>query len=186
MASDKYSLHDVLENTIPTHIAIILDNSGSMYGEAFDSAKVACKRFIEKNVALNRSLAIFTTSGNNRPIAGPTNDPAILLQALNESVAIGDSDIYRPLHAARRALKDRGAIFVIFSDGHIKTTTETEKECSRIRKQGGRIFGISIGPNPNQAYIKSLCAATEDYSDAYEEISIKHALNNILTQVDVT
>ena len=150
-----------------------------------DSAKVACKRFIEKHVALNRSLAIFSTSKSSRPIVGPTNDPAILIQALNECVAIGDSDIHRPLQAARRALKDRGAIFIIFSDGHIKTSVETEKECARIRKQGGRVFGVSVGPNPNQNYIKSLCVADEDYHDAYNEISIMHALNNILTRVEL-
>ena len=173
-----------MKDNIPAHVAIILDCSGSMYGEALDAAKIATKRFIEENINPNCSFAIFSAPGAYKAIAGPTNDPAELTKALNEVVAVGKSKIQRPLQAARRALKDRGSIFVIISDGHISEIEEAQKECARIRKNGGRIFGISVGPNPDKECIKSLCVAPEDYADAYDKLSIRHALNNILTRVE--
>ena len=184
LSSEKYSLQDVINGNIPTHIALILDCSGSMYGEALDAAKVAIKRFIESNISPNRSIAIFCSPGSSKPIAGPTNDPGLLLHALNDVVAIGNSDLHKSLYIARRALKERGAIFLLLSDGHIDDRAAVEKECTRIRKQGGRIFSISVGPNTDKAFLKSLCAAKEDYAEAYDQLSISHALNNILTQVD--
>jgi molecular chaperone DnaK len=184
ISSEKYSLHDVMKDNIPAHVAIILDCSGSMYGEALDAAKIATKRFIEENINPNCSFAIFSAPGAYKAIAGPTNDPAELNKALNEVVAVGKSKIQRPLQAARRALKDRGSIFVIISDGHISEIEDAQKECARIRKNGGRIFGISVGPNPDKECVKSLCVAPEDYADAYDKLSIRHALNNILTRVE--
>ena len=184
ISNEKYSLSDVLSENIPAHVAIILDCSGSMYGEALDAAKIATKRFIEKNINPNSSFAIFRAPGAYKAIAGPTNDPVELHKALNEVVAIGSSKMQRPLQAARRALKDRGSIFVIISDGHITEIEEAHAECERIRKNGGRIFAISVGPNPDKECIKKLCVAPEDYAEAYDTLSISHALNNILTRIE--
>ncbi|MAA78530.1 MAG: molecular chaperone DnaK [Deltaproteobacteria bacterium] len=183
ISSEKYSLHDVINDNIPAHVAIIIDCSGSMYGEALESAKVATRRFIEKNMNPNCSFAIFKTQ-STKAIAGPTYDPAKLSKALNEVVAIGKSTLHRPLQAARRALKNRGSIFVIISDGYLSRAEDAQKECAKIRKTGGRIFAISVGPNPDKESIKSLCVTDEDYAEAYDTLSIKHALNNILTRIE--
>ena len=165
-------------------VAILIDCSGSMYGEAMDSSRIASKRFIEQNISPNCSFAIFTAPGSYKPVAGPTNDPAQLNEAINNLIAVGNSSIQKQLQFARQALKSQGGIDVVVSDGHISEIEEAQKECDRIRKYGGRIFAISVGPSPDKDLLKTLCAAEEDYADAYDGLSIRHALNNILTRVN--
>ncbi|MEC7985429.1 MAG: VWA domain-containing protein, partial [Myxococcota bacterium] len=184
LSGDKYSLQDVLNGNIPAHIAVIMDCSGSMYGEALDAAKVSTNRFIEENIRSNRSIAIFTSPGGTKPVAGPHNDPRILSKALNELVAIGSTDIAKSILIARRNLKEKGTIFIILSDGIVDDPSAVERACNKVRKQGGRIFCIGVGPNVNRAFLQKICASKEDYADAYDPLSISHALNNIITQVD--
>ena len=73
---------------------------------------------------------------------------------------------------------------MVISDGYLSKIEETKKECAKIRKTGGRIFAISVGPNPDKESIKTLCVTEEDYAEAYDTLSIKHALNNILTRIE--
>ena len=183
ISADRYTLKDVLNDQIPAHIAVIVDSSGSMYGEPMDAARIAVKRFVESSLKPYRTMALFSYPGSGRPNAGPGNDPNQFITAVDGLIPIGESSLHKSLFVARKGLKDRGGIYVIVSDGKVDDTEAVLKECERIRKQGGRIFTIGVGPAVDKTFLKELCAAEKDYFDAFQSLDISHALINIVTEI---
>jgi len=183
LAADRYPINDVIQNKIPAHIAVIVDSSGSMYGEPMEAARIAIRRFTEQVLKPYRTMAIFASPGSPKPIAGPGNSPNQFYSALSGLLAIGDTAIQKAIFAARKTLKDRGGIYVLVSDGKFDDPDAVQKECERVRRQGGRIFVIGVGPAAEKDVLRQLCATERDYFDAYQTIDISHALINIVTDI---
>lgn len=182
LSADRYTLKDLKKNKIPAHIAVIVDCSGSMYGEPMEAARIAIRRFTDQLLKPNRTMAIFAHPGAAKPVV-VTSNPNDVYPILGNLIPIGDSAIQRALMLARKALKDRGGIYIIVSDGKVENEEPIRKECERIRKFGGRVFTIGVGPAVEKDFLLQLCATPKDYFDAYEAVDISHALVNIVTDI---
>ena len=148
-----------------------------------EAARIAVKRFVESALKPYRTMALFSFPGSAKPNAGPGNDPNQFYTAVDGLMPIGESSLHKSLFVARKGLKDRGGIYVIVSDGKVDDAESVLKECDRIRKQGGRVFTIGVGPAVEKEFLKEICAAEKDYFDAFQALDISHALVNIVTEI---
>jgi molecular chaperone DnaK len=182
LSADRYNLHDLQKGKIPAHMAVIVDCSGSMFGEPMEAARIAIRRFTEQLLKPYRTMAIFTHPGSAKPMVASSN-PNDIYPVLGNLIPIGDSGLQRALLIARKSLKDRGGLYIVISDGKLENQEGILKECDRIRRQGGRIFCIGVGPAVEKDFLTQLCATEKDYFDAYEAVDISHALVNIVTDI---
>ena len=184
LSPTKVTLEDLARDRVPMHIALLMDCSGSMYGSSIREAKKAALSFIARSSGGNRHFSVVAFPGGLKsPI---TQDGARLATALQGLTPIGSTPMALGLAQARAALKgDGGAqkIYVVLTDGHPDDPDATLAECNRIRRTGGRIIAIGVGPKVEQSYLSSLCSSAKDYHHCNDSVELEGTFINLATEL---
>ena len=97
LASGSATLEDLASDRVPIHIALLMDCSGSMYGQSIDDARVAAEAFGQHSLAPGRQVAVVGFPGGI--LAPLTSDPERLRTALGTMTAIGSTPMAGGLQA---------------------------------------------------------------------------------------
>jgi molecular chaperone DnaK (HSP70)/uncharacterized protein YegL len=184
LSPTKVTLEDLARDRVPMHIALLIDCSGSMYGSSIAEAKKAAKAFVSRTLTGNRHFSVVAFPGGLKsPI---TQDPSRLDSAIDSLTPIGSTPMALGLAQARAALKgDGGAqkIYVMLTDGHPDDPDATLAECNRIRRTGGRVITIGVGPKVEQGYLKGLCSGSTDYHHCNDSVELEGTFINLATEL---
>jgi Mg-chelatase subunit ChlD len=185
LSPTKVTLEDLARDRVPMHIALLVDCSGSMYGPSISDAKRAAKAFVAKALeSTNRHFSVVAFPGGIKsPI---TQDMGRIGTAIDRLTPIGSTPMALGLAQARAALKgDAGAqkVFVVLTDGHPDDPDATVAECHRIRRTGGRVIAIGVGPKVEQAYLRALCSGSDDYHHCSESVELEGTFINLATEL---
>ncbi|TVQ89611.1 MAG: VWA domain-containing protein [Deltaproteobacteria bacterium] len=185
MASGQISLHDLALNRAPMQVALLMDCSGSMYGQNMDNAKAAAKAFAERTLAVpNRQIAVIAFPGGVRSTA--TSDLDRITRALDSLSPIGSTPLSDGLHDARDLLRPRAGVqrvFVVMTDGHPDDPEETGVEVHRLKASGARLIAIGVGDQVDQDYLRSLASQPDDYHFCSESLELQGTFINLATEL---
>ncbi|MBE6753047.1 MAG: VWA domain-containing protein [Ruminococcaceae bacterium] len=101
-------------------IVLVLDVSGSMYGEPLEQTKEAAKRFVYQSVGNNSCAALVTYETYATMVCDLTNDPDRLAEKIDKIESGNLTNTMGALTEAKRILSTSGAskkIIVLMSDG---------------------------------------------------------------------
>lgn len=178
VAKDKYGLEEVLNNRIPANIAMIVDSSGSMYGEGLSQAKHFVKQFASNNLRENRNMAVYTYPEGL--LSKPSNNVAGVSKQIKKLIPIGFSNVQIELRRAKEHLKGRAGVIVLISDGHIANLEDVRRICTAIHKAGCLLFVIGVGTDRNEEVLQSLCAHPDYYRTVERSLDISKFLIKLL------
>ena len=184
VAASTVSLEDVARNRVPVHIALLIDSSGSMYGQHMDTARETALEFTRNTLKPNRSIALYAFPGGQRTRS--TRKLEDIQTAMERLIPIGGSPLHLGLAAARRSLKGKAGmqrIFVILTDGNPDDPEAAMAECIRIRRSGGRIITIGVGSQVNQEFLQRMCMRPSDFHRHTERIELDGTFINLATEV---
>jgi len=186
LSKSGVSLEDLARDNVPLHIALLLDCSGSMYGQSINEARRAARSFIDRTLDGKHprkvSLVAFP-GGLKTPVTG---DQSVVIDAISNLSPIGSTPMALGLAQARAALKQStGAqkVYVILTDGHPDDPEGALEECHRIRRTGGRIIAVGVGRQVDQGYLRGLCSAANDYHHCDQSIELEGTFINLATEL---
>ena len=181
------TLEDLARNRIPMQMALIMDCSGSMYGQSIDDAKKAARSFVERSLQPGRQLAIVAFPGG--VLAPPTSDIRRLTGAIDQLTPIGSTPMAEGLRNGRDLLRPRAGVqrvFVVMTDGHPDDPDAVSAEIHRIRSTGGRVVSIGVGPQVQQEFLKGLASSPNDYHFCSESVELEGTFINLATELGAT
>ncbi len=184
LSAGLLTLEDLAHNRIPMHITLLIDCSGSMYGQKIEAARNAALSFIERTLRPGRQIAVIAFPGG--VLTPPTADPDRLREALEHLTPIGSTPLSGALHAARRLVRPKAGIqrvFVVLTDGHPDNPHDTITEAHRIRNSGGRIVSIGVGREVRQSFLRSLASSPSDFHFCDESIALEDTFINLATEL---
>lgn len=184
LAQGGVTLEDLARNKVPMQIALLIDCSGSMYGNNIRDARQAARAFIERTLDSTRQIGVIAFPGGVR--TPMTQDRGALEEAISGLTPIGSTPMARGLAQARELLKAAtGAqrVVVILTDGHPDDPDATLAESQRIRKTGGRIVTIGVGRQVQQEFLASLCSRPSDYHHCNESVELEGTFINLATEL---
>ena len=185
LASGQVSLEDLAHNRAPMHVALIMDCSGSMYGQNIADAKAAAASFAERTLNNpNRSVAVIAFPGGVKTPA--TSDLGRVRGALEGLTPIGSTPLSDGLHDARDLLRPHAGVqrvFVVMTDGHPDDPDQTVAEIHRMKASGARVITIGVGEQVDQAFLASLASQPSDYHFCNESIELKGTFINLATEL---
>ena len=184
LAAGHVTLEDLSKNRIPMQIVLIMDCSGSMYGQSVDDAKVAAHAFVKRSLQPGRQIALVAFPGG--VMAPPTSDPRRLSQAIDALTPIGSTPMAAGLKNARDLLRPRAGVqrvFVIMTDGHPDNPEDVSAEVHRIRSSGGRIVTVGVGPQVQQTYLQSLASSKSDVHFCSDSVELQGTFINLATEL---
>ncbi len=187
LAAGHITLEDLARNRIPMQMALIMDCSGSMYGQSIDDAKTAARSFVERSLQPGRQLAIVAFPGG--VLAPPTSDIRRLTGAIDQLTPIGSTPMADGLRHGRDLLRPRAGVqrvFVVMTDGHPDGPDAVSAEIHRIRSTGGRVVAIGVGPQVRQEFLKGLASSPNDYHFCSESVELEGTFINLATELGAT
>lgn len=184
LAQGGVSLEDLARNKVPMQIALLVDCSGSMYGNNIRDARAAAMAFIDRTLDSTRQLAVIAFPGGVRtPL---TQDREVLKAAITGLSPIGSTPMAKGLAQAREALKGASGaqrIVVMLTDGHPDDPDATIAESQRIRRTGGRIVTIGVGRQVEQEFLTNLCSRVSDYHHCNQSVELEGTFINLATEL---
>ena len=183
MSTGDVSLADIAAGNAPLQVALVLDCSGSMFGEAFDQMMERARQVAKQTLSSeNRQLSIITVPGGVK--AKPTTDMAHITKVLDSLVPIGSSSIGHGLARARSLLRPRGGqqrVFVLITDGVCDDLDLVGPETQRLRATGARVLTVGAGDFVRTAFLKGLASTPEDHYSVERPVEIEGAIVNLVT-----
>lgn len=173
-------------------VALVVDESGSMYGDAIDQAKDAMRNYVNEMGPYDKT-AIVGFNGNYKGTIHQalTSNKQDLLNAINTVRASGGTDINNgALVGVQQLLGETNATAVIiFSDGDGSGNVPTDSVTALANSQGTPIYSIGIGGNyrdPLQylaegtggsyTYAPSASKLTEIYTSIKSEVQAQYTI----------
>jgi Ca-activated chloride channel family protein len=152
-------------------IWLVIDTSGSMFGDKLDQAKQAAIAFIEQTEANNR-VGLMTFSSDTRilvPLENVETNKQRLIQAINGLQADGDTALYDAVIESISAMQgnatDRIQAVVLLSDGQDTASSATKQESigiiedERLKENPVVIIPIAYGSDADAATLQSMARA---------------------------
>jgi molecular chaperone DnaK len=184
VADEETTLEDLVQNRVPTDVGLVLDCSGSMYGEPFFQLQDAAKRFCRAALGRER-LAIGIVTFPGGVLVEPTQELNTLTAAIDRIVPIGSSSISQGIYDARNLIKPRTGlqrIFVVFSDCCADEEETTEGEAQRLHMSGARIITVQSGAHADREMAERIASRPVDCHFHSDNITLNDTFVNLLTQ----
>ena len=187
LAAGHITLEDLARNRIPMQLALVMDCSGSMYGQSIDDAKKAAESFVCRSLQPSRQIAVVAFPGG--VMSTPTGDLGRLTDAIHNLTPIGSTPMAQGLRDARDLLRPRAGVqrvFVVMTDGHPDDPDAVTAEIHRIRSTGGRVVAIGVGPQVQQEFLRGLASSPNDYHFCSESVELEGTFINLATELSGT
>lgn len=143
---------------------LLIDNSGSMKGQALEDAKSALKAFIDLTKT-NEQIAIYSFNKDIAMLSDFNSDRTDLAKAIDAIVARGDTRLNDALVMASEVLKKQQIQqrhIVVLTDGKDTTSTADNKEAqAALYESGAFVSAVAlIGSDYDPEFIRGLCDST--------------------------
>ena len=146
---------------MPLDIVVAVDQSASMDGAPFESARAGARRFIESLDNRAHRVALVLFNGAITARVGLTSDRTALLAALAAAQPAGTTAIHLALDgasdelASQRHRANTASAVVLFSDGGNQDTARAVAAANRLKAGGAQLFMIGWR---SQAFNEALLA----------------------------
>jgi len=184
LAKGAMTLEDLVQNRAPIHMALLMDCSGSMYGQSLDDARSAARDFAHQSLQPGRQLAVVAFPGG---IVCPLSaDPMRVSESLETLSPIGSTPLALGLRNAQEVLAPQAGVqrvFIILTDGQPDDPEDALAEVHRIRSNGGRVITVGVGPQVRPEYLRSLASNRADYHFCNESVELKGTFTNLATEL---
>ncbi len=187
LAAGHITLEDLAKNRIPMQMALVMDCSGSMYGQSIADAQAAARAFVERSLQPGRQLAVVAFPGG--VLAPPTSELKKLQEAIDHLTPIGSTPMAEGLRHARDLLRPKAGVqrvFVVMTDGHPDDPDAVTAEVHRVRSTGGRVVTIGVGPQVHQEFLRGLASSPNDYHFCSESVELEGTFINLATELSAT
>jgi molecular chaperone DnaK len=184
LAAGAVTLEDLARNRAPMNIVLIMDCSGSMYGQNIEEARKAALAFVEAALGPNRQIAVVGFPGG--VFCPLTAELARVQAAISELSPIGSTPMAEGLGAARDLMKSKAGVqrvYVVLTDGHPDDPDATTSEVTRIRTGGGRIITIGVGAQVRPEFLRAIASRPEDYHFCNESVELQGTFINLATEL---
>ncbi len=185
LAAGQVSLEDLAHNRAPMQVALIMDCSGSMYGDNIEQARKAAAAFVERTLQIpNRQVAVVAFPGGVK--STPTADAKRLQWALDELQPIGSTPMSEGLRDARDLIRPKAGIqrvFVVMTDGHPDDPEATLTEIHRLRTSGARVITIGVGGQVQRDFLEELASRPSDFHFCNESLELEGTFINLATEL---
>ncbi len=147
----------------PASIVLLVDVSGSMYGNPITQAQSAVKDFIGQMEPDDR-IALMKFSTGVTLLQDFTSDRSLLDAAAGGLTAFGDTALYDAVSAAidtSNTAPEGGRLIVILSDG-VATEGLQNRDASlaAAAQSGTRVIAVGLGPSVDVDYLRALTSQT--------------------------
>ncbi|MEQ1503747.1 MAG: Hsp70 family protein [Myxococcota bacterium] len=184
-ASGGTTLEDLAHNRAPMQVALVMDCSGSMYGNNIDNAKRAAIGFVQRTLqSPNRQVAVVAFPGGVK--STPTADIERLKWAIDALTPIGSTPMSEGLREANGLLRPRAGVqrvFVVMTDGHPDDPDATVKRIHDLRVSGARIITVGVGNQVQRDFLSSLASGPTDFHFCNESLELEGTFINLATEL---
>jgi molecular chaperone DnaK len=188
LAGGQVTLEDLAHNRAPMQVALIMDCSGSMYGQNIENAKKAALGFAQRTLlSPNRQVAVVAFPGGVK--STPTADLDRLKWAIDTLTPIGSTPMSEGLHDAGNLLRPRAGVqrvFVVMTDGHPDDPDATLKRIHDLRASGARIITVGVGRQVQRDFLSSLASGPTDFHFCNEALELEGTFINLATELSST
>ena len=185
ISNQSVSLSDVAHNRVPMQIALIMDCSGSMYGQSISEAKKAAKGFSRATLSTERrEIALVAFPGGVQ--SQPTGDLHRLSTAIDGLTPIGSTPMHSGLNEAKTLLTENPGvqrIFLVLTDGHPDDPNSTMHLAKDIRSKGARIITVGVGQQVDQDFLSSMASSPSDFHFCSGSFELEGTFLNVATQL---
>ena len=181
----RSTLEDLANERAPIQMALLVDCSGSMYGETIRNAREAGRSFIDRSLKPGRQLAIVGFPGG--VLTPLTTDREALYDSLDKLTPIGSTPMADGMRAAQNLLGVKAGIqrvYILLTDGHPDQPDAAIAEAHRIRSAGGRLIAVGLGDQVQPDYLRQLASSDEDYRHCDTSIELQGTFINLATEIE--
>ena len=147
-------------------IALVVDVSGSMYGEPLDKAKDACDLMVSEMIDLNtHKVGIVEFGSYGAVIANLSDDKYYLKKCISNINCNGSTNMADGINITRNAVLNKAMntkLAIIVTDGYPNNQSSTENEVNKI-KLDTRVITIGIGDGVDANFLQNLATQPSDY-----------------------
>ena len=165
----------------PYDIALLLDNSGSMYN-SLDTAKGACRKLISDMIdtAVHR-VAFASFESRARLHSHLTHDRQQLINAVNSVKLGGSTNMTEAFEIAYQEMSRREfkPLVIVVTDGEPDDPYSTTNRADRLKQNGIKIAAIGAG-SVNHNYLSSLASSPQDYYQIKDMSGLAEAFKSIV------
>ena len=138
---------DCPDSSIMNNVALVLDNSGSLSGLAFDSLKAGAHSVVD-SLRDSDATAIYNFSNGGQRVLDFTTDKIVLHNAISSLILGGNTPLYQTIDMALRDLATRvGRKYcIVFTDGEDNASSVSWSDLiPRAQAAGIRVYIIGFG-----------------------------------------
>jgi VWFA-related protein len=147
----------------PASVVLLVDTSGSMYGNPIVQAQAAVRDFIAQLEPDDR-IALMSFSTSVSLLQDFTSDRSVLDSAVSGLRAFGDTALYDAVNAAisqANTAPEGSKLVVILSDGVATQGLENRDPSVAAAEQAGtRVIAVGLGPSVDVDYLRALTSRT--------------------------
>ncbi len=149
-------------------VILVIDHSGSMIGEKMEAAQEAAIAFTAAMDFSRDRVAVVGFNQEALLLAPLSSDASLVEEAIEGLVAGGGTDIAAGVDAARfeltgpRRRLSANSVIVLLTDGG-SAVPAALRAADQSRLEGARLFTIGFGAGANEALLRQMASAPEDY-----------------------
>ena len=153
-------------------IVLVLDRSGSMYGEAMQRAKDAARTFIELLDVRRHRAALLSFAGFVTVDAPLSTDSAAVIRALDTLVPDGGTNLTDAIRQAgivlgREGRADALPVIVLMTDGRDSNGRDGPLQAAGdVKAQGVQIYTIGLGRDLDEGGLQAIATRPDRYFHA--------------------
>ena len=171
----------------PASIVLMVDVSGSMYGDPIIQARAAVREFIGQ-VEPDDRIALMTFSTGVNLLQDFTSDRSLLDAGVGGIEAFGDTALFDAVNAAvekSNAAPPGGKLIVLLSDGVATNGVQNRAASLSVAEQAGTtIIAVGLGPSVDVDYLRELTSKTGGrYAQASNAAQLKSTYSEIAKNV---
>ncbi|MEN0067285.1 MAG: Hsp70 family protein [Myxococcota bacterium] len=188
LAGGHVTLEDLANNRAPMWVSLVIDCSGSMYGNNIENAKRAALAFVQRTLqSPNRQVSVVAFPGGVKSTLTANLDR--LRWAIDSLTPIGSTPMSEGLYDARTLLKPKAGIqrvFVVMTDGHPDDPDATMKQVYDLRAMGARIITVGVGDQVQQSFLSNMASGPGDFHFCNESLELEGTFINLATELSAT
>jgi len=164
-------------------IALVMDTSGSMYGQSLGDAKTAMRCFLDELAGVDNRVALVSFGCRTGVICPLSKELGEIRDGIDSLTAENGTPLLRALHSVGNDIFPESAtesMIVIATDGHPnESQSEILSYASTLKNRDIRIIVIGIGASVPVEFLKQLASSEEDYFFAKASVELKKIYKNI-------
>ena len=170
----------------PMDIALVIDCSGSMWGDKIRDAKNAAVQFLD-NIDPSAHIGLVSFGNPDAHIQMPlTQNFMQLCRAIESLDAEGGTPMAEAIALTRDQVlvnNENENVLVLLTDGMPNNSKNTRREADLAKQQGIQMITIGVGDGVDSNYLKQIASIPEDYYFAQESVQLESTFTTIASRL---